>query len=50
MRNRKFQKNNEKNQKIKKYQYEFISSENRLEWEAKERNKNNRSVPFLPDA
>ena len=32
--NRKFQKNNEK---IKKYQYEFISSQNRLEKDAKER-------------
>ena len=31
MRNRKCQKNNEKIQKIKKYQYEYISSKNRLE-------------------
>ena len=37
MRNRKFQKNNEKIKKIKKYQYEFISSQNRLEKDAKER-------------
>ena len=49
-RNRKFQKNNKKIQKIKKYHYEFISSQNRLEKDAKERNKNYRSVPFLPDA
>ena len=47
MRNRKFQKNNKK---IKKYHYEFISSQNRLEINEKERNKNYRSVPFLPDA
>ena len=45
MRNRKFQKNNKKNQKIKKYHYEFISSQNRLEKDEKERNKNYRSVP-----
>ena len=44
MRNRKFQKNNKKNQKIKKYHYEFISSQNRLEKDEKERNKNYRSV------
>ena len=37
MRNRKFQKNNKKIKKIKKYQYEFISSQNRLEKDAKER-------------
>ena len=45
-RNRKFQKNNKK---IKKYHYEFISSQNRLEIDEKEGNKNYRSVPFLPD-
>ena len=45
MRNRKFQKNNKKIQKIKKYHYEFISSQNRLEKDEKERNKNYRSVP-----
>ena len=44
--NRKFQKNNKK---IKKYHYEFISSQNRLEIDEKEGNKNYRSVPFLPD-
>ena len=49
-RNKNFQKNNEKIGKIKKYQYEFISSQNRLEKDAKERNKNYRSVLFLPDA
>ena len=43
MRNRKFQKNNKK---IKKYHYEFISSQNRLEIDEKEGNKNYRSVPF----
>ena len=42
MRHRKFQKNNKK---IKKYHYEFISSQNRLEIDEKERNKNYRSVP-----
>ena len=46
MRNRKFQKNNKKIQKIKKYNYEFISSQNRLEKDEKERNKNYRSIPF----
>ena len=46
MRNRKCQKNNEKIQKIKKYQYEYISSQNRLEKDEKARNKNYRSVPF----
>ena len=50
MPNRKFQKNNEKIQKIKKYHYEFISSQNRLEKDAKERNKNYRSVLFIPEA
>ena len=45
-RNRKFQKNNKK---IKKYHYEFISSQNRMEIDEKEGNKNYRSVPFLPD-
>ena len=45
MGNRKFQKNNKKIQKIKKYHYEFISCQNRLEKDEKERNKNYRSVP-----
>ena len=31
--------------KIKKYHYKFISSQNRLEIDEKERNKNYRSVP-----
>ena len=35
--NRKFQKNSKKIQKVKKYHYGFISSENRLEKEEKER-------------
>ena len=46
MRNRKFQKNNKKIQKIKKYHYEFNSSQNRLEKDEKERNKNYRSILF----
>ena len=49
MRNNKFQKNNEKIEKIKKYQYEFIYNQNRLENDVKERNKYYHSVPFLPD-
>ena len=40
--NRKFPKNNKK---IKKYHYEFISSQNRLEIDEKVKNKNYRSVP-----
>ena len=36
MRNRKFQNNNEKIKKIKKYQYELISRQNRLEKAEKE--------------
>ena len=36
----------ENNKKIKKYHYEFISSQNRLEIDEKEKNKNYRSVPF----
>ena len=36
-RNRKFQKNSKKIQKIKKYHYGFISSQNRLENAKKER-------------
>ena len=43
MRNRKFQKNNKN---IKKYHYEFISSQNRLEIDENEGNKNYRSFPF----
>ena len=43
MHNRKFQKNNKK---IKKYHYEFISSQNRWEIDEKEGNKNYRSAPF----
>ena len=49
-RNRKFQKNSKKIQKIKIYHYGFISSQNRLERQRKRKNKNYRSVPFLPDA
>ena len=36
-RNRKFQKNSKKIQKIKKYHYGFISSQNRLEKDEKSR-------------
>ena len=36
-RNRKFQKNNKKIRKNKKYRYGFISNENRLEKDEKER-------------
>ena len=43
MLNRKFQKSNNK---IQKYHFEFISSQNRLEKDEKERNKNYRSIPF----
>ena len=49
-RNRKFKKNNKNIQKIKKYHYGFISSQNWLEKDGKERNKYYHSVPFLPDA
>ena len=37
MRNRKFQKNSKKIQKIKKYHYGFISRKNKLENDEKER-------------
>ena len=37
MRNRKFQKNSEKIQKIKKYRSVFFSSQNRFDKEEKER-------------
>ena len=46
MRHRKIQGNNKKIQKIKKYHFEFISSQNRVEKDEKERNKNYRSIPF----
>ena len=36
-RNRKFQKNSKKSQKIQKYRYGFISSQNRLENDEKKR-------------
>ena len=50
MRNRKFRKNRKKIQNLKKYHYEFISSQSRLEKDEKERNKNYSSISFLPDA
>ena len=37
MRNRKFQKNSKKIQKINKYNYGFVSSQNRMEKTVKER-------------
>ena len=43
-------KKTKKIQKIKKYHYEFISSQNRLEKDEKDRNKNFCSVSFLPNA
>ena len=46
-RNRKFQKNRKKIQKIKKYHYGFISSHNRLEKDEKER-KEKLSFRFVP--
>ena len=51
MRNRKFQKNSKKIQKIKKYHYDVISSQNRLEKAQREKIKIIVSfVPFRPDA
>ena len=49
-RNRKFLKNSKKIQNLKKYHYEFISSQSELEKKEKERNKNYNSVSFLRDA
>ena len=46
MRNRKFQTNNKKIQKIIKYYHGIISSQNK----GGNGNKNYRSVPFQPDA
>ena len=43
-------KTTKKLKKLKKYHFEFISSQNRLEKDEKDRNKNFRSVSFLPDA
>ena len=50
-RNRKFQKNSKKIQKIKKYRY-IASFQTRIGWRRprKRENKNYRSVLFLPDA
>ena len=47
MRNKKFQKNNKKIQKIKKYQCGFIISQNRFEKAGKER-KYKLSFCFVP--
>ena len=46
-RNRKFQKNNKKIQKIKKYRYEFFSSQNRFVKDEKGR-KQKLSFRFFP--
>ena len=48
-RNRKFQKNSKKIQKIKKHHYGISSSQNKLGKAEKERRKKNRSNKFLPD-
>ena len=45
----KLKKNSEKIQEIKKYHYGYISSRNREEKDEKKRNKNYRSISFLPD-
>ena len=49
-RNRKFQKNSRKIQKIKKHHYGISSSQNKLGKAEKERRKKNRSNKFLTDA
>ena len=50
MRNWKFQENNKKIQKNKKFHNEIISSQSRLEKDGKnEKIKNYRFVSFLPD-
>ena len=41
-----YKKITKKFKKIKKYHYEFISTQNRLEKDEKERNKNYPSIPF----
>ena len=46
---RKFKKNSKKFNKLKKYHYGFISSQNRLGKAKKEKNKNFLYVPFRPD-
>ena len=48
-RNRKFQTNRKKIQKIIKYYYGIISSQNKGETLRKGENKNYRHVPFQPD-
>ena len=51
MRNRKFQTHSKKIQKIIKYYYGFISSQNKGgNAERQRENKNYRHVPFQPDA
>ena len=45
----KFQKNSKKIEKIEKYHYGFIPSQNMLEKAVKGENKNYRFVSFLPD-
>ena len=50
MRNRKFQKNSKKIQKIIKYYCGFISSQNKGLTLRNRENKNYRPFPFQPDA
>ena len=50
MRNRKFQKNSKKIQKVKKNHYGLITSQNWLVKPKKKEYKKYRSVSFLPDA
>ena len=47
MRNRKFQKNSKKVQKVKKYHYGFVPRENRLAKDEKER-KQKLTLRFVP--
>ena len=48
-RDREFQKNSKKIQKIKQHHYGFFSSQNRLGMAEKERKEKNRADEFLPD-
>ena len=48
-RNRKFQKNSKKIEKMKKYHYGFISIQNLLEIIRQRENENYLSAPSLPD-
>ena len=48
-RNREFQKNSKKIEKIKKHQYSFFSSQNGTGEAENERKENSHPEPFLPD-